>query len=437
MIAEVIAIGDELTSGQRLDTNSQWLATRLGEIGVEVRYHTTVADELEANVAVFRAAIERADVVVASGGLGPTADDLTRDALAEATGRPLVFDSAVLDHIVSLFARRKRPMPEANRVQAMFPQGSRVIANPQGTAPGIDLEVPRAGRRPCRVFALPGVPAEMFRMWTATVAGAIVAMLDAPRVLVHRRIKCFGAGESDLETMLPNLIRRGREPQVGITVSAATITLRITASGESIDAARAATEPTAATIRACLGRLVFGEDDDELQDAVLRLLGERNATLATVEWGTDGLLDNWLAEAAAGSGDHKYLGGIVALEAAAREGLLAAIGERISDLDYGRAKPQAPRGTETDERGTEAGQICRQVGELAAAGRQLFNADYALATGPLPQYDPASTIVPEFWYALASPSGVSVRSSPYAGNPDILKILSAKRALNWLRLELM
>src|SRR5580700_10416972 len=106
MLAEVIAIGDELTSGQRLDTNSQWLSTRLGELGVEVRYHTTVADDLEANVAVFRAAIERADVVVASGGLGPTADDLTREALAAATGQPLVLDPAALEHIVSLFARR-------------------------------------------------------------------------------------------------------------------------------------------------------------------------------------------------------------------------------------------------------------------------------------------------------------------------------------------
>lgn len=438
MIAEVIAIGDELTSGQRLDTNSQWLATRLGAIGVEVQYHTTVADELEANVAVFRVAIERADVVVASGGLGPTADDLTRESLAKATGRPLALDTAVLDHIVSLFARRKRAMPEANRIQAMFPQGSRVIPNPQGTAPGIDLEVPRTGRQPCRVFALPGVPAEMFRMWTGTVAGAIAAMLDAPRVLVHRRIKCFGVGESDLEKMLPDLIRRGREPRVGITVSAATITLRITASGATAEAARAATEPTAATIRDCLGRLVFGEDDDELQDAVLRLLRVRNATLATIEWGTEGLLANWLAEAVAGEiGAKKYQCGIVAVDAAAREGLLRAADEDGSDLKMPRAKPQASFDDMSDSDGEGAGQTENLVRELAHAGQRLFNADYVLATGPLPQYDPAGSIVPEFWHALATPNGINVRSSPYAGNPDILKVLSAKRALNWLRLELM
>ena len=136
MHAEVISIGDELTSGQRLDTNSQWLSTRLGELGVSVMYHTTVADNLDANIAVFRQAAERADIIVATGGLGPTADDLTRDAIATAVGVELVLDSAALTYIENLFARRGRPMPERNRLQAMFPRGSRVIHNPAGTAPG-------------------------------------------------------------------------------------------------------------------------------------------------------------------------------------------------------------------------------------------------------------------------------------------------------------
>src|SRR5436190_2019355 len=174
MRAEVISIGDELTSGQRLDTNSQWLSQRLGELGVETVYHTTVADDLEANVRVFAAAIERTDVVVATGGLGPTADDLTREALAAAAGRELVSDA---------------------------------------------------------------------------------------RIIRHRRIKCFGVGESDLEQMLPDLIRRGRTPSVGITVHEATITLRITVEGADDAECRAAMEPTARTIYDCLGNLVFGEED--------------------------------------------------------------------------------------------------------------------------------------------------------------------------------
>ena len=298
MLAEVISIGDEEASpsGQRLDTNSQWLSTQLGMLGVAVGFHTTVADNLDANVQVFQqAAIERADIVVASGGLGPTADDLTREAIAAATGRPLELDQQALDYITALFARRKRPMPESNRLQAFFPAASRVVPNPTGSAPGIDIDAPREGRKPCRIFALPGVPAEMKRMWDETVAPAIAGMFESPRVIRHRRIKCFGVGESDLEAMLPDLIRRGRNPQVGITVSGATITLRITAAGATAADCLAAMEPTVATIHECLGTIVYGEEDDELEDAILRLLIDQKKTLSTAESGTGGLIADSLS----------------------------------------------------------------------------------------------------------------------------------------------
>src|SRR6478752_7915122 len=156
MRAEIISIGDELTTGQRLDTNSQWLAERLLEIGVPVAFHTTVGDQLTDNVLVFRQACERADVVVATGGLGPTADDLTRQALADLAGVPLIQDDASLAHIKTLFAKRKREMPPSNVIQAQFPQGSRPIFNPNGSAPGIDISTQRAGREAARIFALPG-----------------------------------------------------------------------------------------------------------------------------------------------------------------------------------------------------------------------------------------------------------------------------------------
>lgn len=452
MQAEIISIGDELTSGQRLDTNSQWLSTRLGELGVRVVYHTTVADDLEANVRVFRAAFERADIVVATGGLGPTADDLTRDAVAAATGKPLVLDRAALEHIERLFARRQRPMPERNRVQAMFPEGSRVIPNPEGTAPGIDIIAPREctphGPREdepevdptlpteCRIFALPGVPAEMKRMWEESVGPAIHAMFPSPQVICYRQIKCFGVGESDLEAMLPDLIRRGREPQVGITVSGATITLRIAATGESTEACRAAMEPAVATIYECLGNLIFGEEDDELQDAVLRLLSAQGKTLALAEWGTGGLIADWLSEAASrrqplsqgsslalpsgegrgegNSASSPFLGALIMSSARARAELLFA------------AQRVAPDAS-----------LESQLASLATAARQRLAADYALATGELPDYNPAAATPPKFHVALASPSGVSSRSTPYAGPADILKLRAAKQALNLLRLELI
>ncbi|MGD9722598.1 MAG: CinA family nicotinamide mononucleotide deamidase-related protein [Pirellulales bacterium] len=413
MIAEVISIGDELTSGQRLDTNSQWLSERLGELGIRVMYHTTVADDLAANVAVFRAAIERADIVVATGGLGPTADDLTRDALAAVSGRALVLDEASLEYIRGLFARYKRDMPESNRIQAMFPAGSRILPNANGTAPGISMELPRAAGGTCQIFALPGVPAEMFEMFNQSVVPAVTARSGAARVICHRRIKCFGAGESHVEQMLPDLIRRDREPRVGITVHAATITLRITALGATYEACRAAMEPTVATIHECLGSLVFGEEEDELEDAVVRLLAQTGRTLATAEVGTQGVLAEWLSRAASGSS--QYLGG----QSIHSPALLAQ---------------SLTGGAELIER---LGPTAREVAEsLATSTREHFGADYGLVVGPFPASGTRDPEAP-FHFALAGPDKVTVKASALFGHKSIWVPRAAKAALNLARLTLL
>lgn len=414
MQAEVISIGDELTSGQRLDTNSQWLSERLNELGVRVLYHTTVADDLEANIRVFRAAAERAEIVVSTGGLGPTADDLTRDALAAVAGVELKLHEDVLDYISGLFARFGREMPERNRVQALFPAGSRVIANPHGTAPGIDIEIHRADRAPSRIFALPGVPAEMFEMWRDTVEGAIASLTGGQRVIRHRRIKCFGAGESHVEQMLPDLIRRGREPSVGITVSGAVITLRITATGERPEDCYAAMEPTVATIRECLGDLVYGEEDDELHDAVARLLIEKQLSIATVEWSTGGLVANWLSQVE--SVRDLFLGAVEVTSASALE--------RLLDVPVDLVERHTP--------------VSAEVTQAAAfALREKTGSDLALAVSDLPVFDRSAKESPRVFFALASAQGTVVRSTPYAGHPSILKERTARSALNMARLALM
>jgi nicotinamide-nucleotide amidase len=398
MLAEVISIGDELTSGQRLDTNSQWLAERLGELGVATLYHTTVGDDLAANIRVFREAIDRADVVVVTGGLGPTADDLTREAVAQTAGVELELDVASLEHISKLFERRKRAMPPANRVQALFPRGSRVVPNPHGTAPGIDLSIPRPGRGDARIFCLPGVPAEMREMWTATVAPAIgVALGTERRVIRHYRIKCFGVGESDLEQMLPDLIRRGRDPIVGITVSKATITLRITTAGVSEAECHAKMAPTIATIHECLGDLVFGQEDEELHQVVCGQLAAAKATLASWEVGTRGLLAWWLGEASA-----EWLAG-------------------SSAVDY---RPFAGGVVRAGLTGQGPG----VVGEWAEQVRRQFTADYGLAVGTLNEEDVE--------IAVASATGIERLRFARAGHPDIVVPRTAKQALNAVRLAL-
>ena len=415
--AEVISIGDELTSGQNLDTNSQWLSQRLGELGVRVLYHTTVADDLDANVRAFRAASERTALVIASGGLGPTADDLTRDALAAAAGVELVQDDKVLAWLVDLFKRRGRDMPVRNRVQAFFPAGSRVIPNPHGTAPGIDLEISRPGGK-CRVFALPGVPAEMKEMWEQTVAGKIAeTLLDAGgvlKVIRHRRIKCFGVGESDLEKMLPDLIRRGRYPQVGITVSGATITLRITAAEPTAEACEAVMQPTIQTIHDCLGTIVFGEENDELHQAVMRLLQSNQKTVATAEWGTAGILAAWLGEVA--NGVNLFHGGVIVPNQNAL----------VQSLDIAEDFLIA-----NDATGAEV------AAEMASKCREKFVADFGLAIGAFPPYDPTATEPGRCHFALATADGVTVKSAPFAAHPEILKTRAAKQALNLLRLYLL
>jgi nicotinamide-nucleotide amidase len=299
MQAEVIAIGDELTTGQRLDTNSQWLSAELGLLGIPVLFHTTVCDTLEAGVEAFRIAAARCELVVATGGLGPTADDLTRDVLAAVAGEPLELSAAALDAVESRFARRAVAMPESNRRQAMFPRGTRIIPNPNGTAPGIDLDVRRPDGGTSRIIALPGVPSEMREMWRGTVEAALAAMLPDAGVFVHRRIKCFGAGESAVEAMLPDLIHRGRDPLVGITAHEATITLRIVARGRDELECRAKIAPTERTIRECLGPHVYGVEDDEVEDAAVRALVNAGQTLGTIEIGTEGRVATCLTQAQA------------------------------------------------------------------------------------------------------------------------------------------
>ncbi|HUG70288.1 MAG TPA: CinA family nicotinamide mononucleotide deamidase-related protein [Pirellulaceae bacterium] len=411
MHAEIIAIGDELTSGERLDTNTQWLSQRLGELGLRTLYHSTVGDDLAANVRVFREAFDRSDIIVCTGGLGPTADDLTRQGIAEAIGVELVLDDESLARIRSMFARRKREMPERNTIQAMFPRGSRAIPNPHGTAPGIDLRYERKGRTPCRLFALPGVPAEMREMWEQTVSPALQEMTGGLRVIRHHQIKCFGVGESDLEQMLPDVIARGRQPSVGITVHKATITLRITAEAENEAACIEAMQPTVATIRDCLGTLIFGEANDELQQAVVKLLKTRSESLATIEWGSGGLLAEWLSEADPQS--EVFRGGIVVRNPTA---LAAALGEIQHDA------------TALDE-----GDIIRR---MASHVRTQFDTDLGLALGAFPSHDNTDVEPGELHFAFATRDQVASKSVTFAGHPDILKERATKQALNFVRLAL-
>lgn len=409
MKAAVVAIGDEMTSGQRIDTNSAWLSLRLEELGIPVVCHLTAADEIDACIDVMRFAAKQADVVVCTGGLGPTADDLTREAIAAATNRELTLNEDVLLHIRHIFESRGRTMADRNRLQAMFPMGAKVVPNPHGTAPGIDLTTTQENHQ-VRWIALPGVPAEMREMWEATVGHALAGASSSGQAIVHKQIKCFGVGESACEKMIPDLIVRGRAPRVGITVHRATITLRITAAGESFNACTAAMQPTLEEIHSRLGDLVFGEDEDELQDVVVRLLQERNESVAVCESGTLGVVAHWLCDADARQGSATFCGGIVALSRDAAN---------ILSSDDSPADPTSMTATM----------------EAAEAMATRTGATYGLALGAFPDDQRH-----EFPIALAvndsRTDNVGVMRG-FAGHPDILVERSAKQALDLLRRHLI
>lgn len=392
MFAEIMAIGDEITSGQRLDTNTQWLSQQLESLGIEVRFHSTVGDDLAANIQAFRIALGRATLVISTGGLGPTDDDLTRQALAEATETELQLHQESLEHIQRRFSMRGRTMPPKNQIQAMFPSGSRVIPNPNGTAPGIDLDFTTDGHQ-SRFIALPGVPAEMKEMWQASIVPTLSGQGTAKKVIRHHVVKCFGVGESHMESLLPNLIMRGREPRVGITVHQATISLRITATGQSPEECDTAIADTVKEIHSAVGELVFGEGEDELQDVVVRQLLAQGKTLATIESSTSGLLAFWL-----GSVDQK------------REAFLTG---GILPLEQLKTKDQ--------------------VEQEATAAREASGTDFALALGTLTEAESSD----EYCISLAGADGVRTVSSGLAGHPEIWSPRMAKQGLDLLRKKLL
>jgi nicotinamide-nucleotide amidase len=410
MKAEIISIGSELTSGQNLDTNCQWLSRRLAEIGIAVGWHTTVADDLDASVEAFRIAAGRAGLVLVTGGLGPTQDDLTREALARAAGVELVFNEASFAEIRAMFARRVRTFPERNRVQAYFPTGAEPIPNANGTAPGIWMLLGA-----CHVAALPGVPSEMYAMYETQVKPRLLALGLGGGVLVQRKINCFGAGESAVEEKLLDLTRRDHVPEVGITVSDAVISLRILASAPDHAAAQALIAPVERTICERLGELVYGFEEEELQDVVLRLLERKRMTLAAAEGVTAGLVAERLCRLPGAS--QWFRGSVVAYDNRLKVGLLGV--------------PQAL----LDERGA----VSAAVAEAMAVGcRARLGTDLAVSTVGIAGPGGASADKPVglVHVGLAWEGGVTSRHWNWGGARTEVQSRTAKLALNQVRLHL-
>jgi competence/damage-inducible protein CinA-like protein len=411
MKAEIISVGSELTSGQNLDTNSQWLSQRLAELGIAVGWHTTVADDLNDNIAAFGIAAQRAELVIITGGLGPTQDDLTREALARTAGVELVFHEESFAQVQEMFVKRGRTMPERNRVQALFPAGAEPIPNTHGTAPGVRMALGH-----CVLFAMPGVPSEMHAMFESQVKPQLLKMGWGSGVLLQRKINCFGSGESAVEQKLLDLTRRGYVPEVGITVSDATISLRILARAANVAEAQAQIAPVEQTIRERLGDLVFGVGEQELEDSVLRLLAEKRRTLATAEGVTAGLVTRRLGQVPGASA--WFRGGLVAYENRLKIEMLAVPGALID----------------------AHGAVSAEVAEAMAVGcRTRFQTDLAVSTVGIAGPGGGSSAKPVglVYVGLAWGTGASVQSFSWIGTRAEVQSRTAKLALNRVRLHLL
>jgi nicotinamide-nucleotide amidase len=411
MKSEIISIGSELTSGQNLDTNSQWLSRRLAEIGIPVGWHTTVADDLQANTHAFHIAAGRAALVIITGGLGPTQDDLTREALAQAAGVELVFHQESYDRIAAMFRHFGREMPERNRVQALFPAGAEVITNERGTAPGIWMRLGNS-----HIVAMPGVPSEMHRMYEKEVKPRVEKLGLGTGILIERKLNAFGSGESAIEQKLLDLTKRGNVPEVGITVSEASISLRILAHAASAEAAEALAAPVERTIRERLGDLIFGIGDEELQDAVVALLTEKRKTLAVAESVTGGMVGDLLVSVPGASA--WFLGGVISYDNRIKVEMLG-VPQQLLD---------------------EHGAVSPQVAEAMAVGcRTRWRSDLAVSTvgvagpGNLTPDKPAGMV----YVGLAWDGGVASTHFNWPGTRTEVRRRTAKLALNRVRLHLL
>lgn len=290
--AEIISSGTELLLGDLVDTNTAYIAKQLRDLGINVYYHTTVGDNVARMQAAVEIALSRADLIITTGGLGPTVDDIAREAIAAAVGQPLVFSEELLGQIAERFARFGRPMAENNRRQAYIPATAVAIPNPVGTAPCFRVE-----KNGGTIIALPGVPVEMkYLMENAVIP--YLRQLVGSGVILTRVLHVAALGESNVDFLIGEY-ETGANPTVGLNAHPGMTDVRITAKAESREEAEALIAPVEAAIRAKLGKHVYGADGERLAAVTAARLRQRGLSLAVVETITGGLIAQELAEAGA------------------------------------------------------------------------------------------------------------------------------------------
>ena len=325
MRAEILAIGTELLLGQIVDTNSAWIAEQLALAGIDCTLQTRVGDNVERIASVLDEAVLRADAVICSGGLGPTQDDVTREAIAAVMGVPVEEDPEAMALLEAAFAERARPMSPSNRRQGEVPKGARLITQRLGTAPGLICEV---GEKV--IYALPGVPDELKEMMHRAVLPDLAARSGDKAVIASRVVKSWGLGESRVaETVAPRLVALDEKGPGAATIAFLArgiegVQVRVTVKASSPEAASVVLDEEERELRRLLGPTVFGVDDETMESAVGDLLVERGLTMAVAESFTGGLIASRIVAVPGAS--RWFKGGVVAYTPAVKRSLLG-VGE--------------------------------------------------------------------------------------------------------------
>ena len=404
---EVVAVGTELLLGQIANTNAQWIGEQLAEIGADVLFHQVVGDNLDRIVAVIDLAASRADVVLVTGGLGPTEDDITRDAIALVMDAPLERDAALERWLRERFAGfADGSMPENNLRQAEVPRGARPIENDRGSAPGLAADL--AGG--VRIYAMPGVPSEMNAMMRSTVLPELAERIGAA-VVRSRTLRCVGIGESRVAEILADLFSASSNPSLAYLASAGEVKVRLTSKADTVEHAEAMIAPVATEVQRRLGDVVFSLDDETLEQAVSRLLLASGRRLACAESLTGGSVG---ARLSAAPGSSKvFIGSAVVYTAASKERVLGVSRETID-------------GPGVVSRGCAL--------EMAAGARRLYGSDVAVsltgAAGPEPHDGAEPGTV---WIALDADNVSHARGYVASGDRARVRRWAEQSALDLVR----
>ncbi len=408
MNAEIITSGTELLLGEIVDTNSTYIARALRDVGVNLYYKTSVGDNVERMALVLRQALERSDLIITTGGLGPTVDDVTRDAVALATGRELVLYPECLAAIEAIFARWGRQLGENNRRQAYLPAGAIPIMNPVGTAPGFIVETEHA-----TIIALPGVPREMEHLMQTAVLPYLRERLGAGRVVIKaKHLRTVGLGESWIDERIDAQMRSAN-PTVGLAAHYGIVDIRITARAETEAEADAMIADMEAQVRRAIGDDgIFGVDGDKLEEVTACLLARAGVRLALVESATGGEIARLLRSTPEGAAV------LTAAHVVDGPASLAAL------LHMSPAKLEA-FGWVSEMAAAEAAALLIDTYEggwgLAVLGDVAVREDvYGQETG-------------QTFVALATPSATVIRRYPYAGSGFLARQWVSMRTLDLLR----